>query len=62
MTKGLNNITLGKPESSQSLIIVVKSTALAEINCGLNVDMIEFSNSALRTEIQNDFNKSLIYS
>ena len=47
--------TFGNPESSHSLIMLVKSTALDAINAGLNVDMMEFSRRALWTDKKNVF-------
>lgn len=40
-------LTLGKPASSQSLIMAMKSVALAATNSGRNALMTEFSSKAL---------------
>lgn len=48
-------LTLGKPASSQSLIMPMKSVALAATNSGLNALMTEFNSKALwetRTSLQ----------
>lgn len=43
-------LTFGKPASSLSLIIPMKSVALAATNSGLKALMTEFSSKALRDD------------
>ena len=44
-------LTLGNPVSSHSLIISINLVALAAIYSGLNADIKEFSNKALKINI-----------